>query len=68
MNNQNQNKWKMPRGELKEQSIELTDGMFLSLRQEENRLRRDELEKHNGAHSRHCAPTSLGQKQGGWYG
>ena len=68
MENPNQHEWEPSIERLREKWTEFTDGIFLSIREEEMRLRREELEKCNDAHSQRCAPLRLVQKQGGWNG
>ena len=54
-----------PIDKLKEKWAEFTDGLFLAIRDEEMRIRREELQKHTGAHSQHSAPAKSAQKRGG---
>jgi hypothetical protein len=50
---------------LKEKWTESADGLSLAIRQEEMRIRREELEKYAGTHSQHSAPLKPAQKRGG---
>ena len=54
-----------PIEKLKEKWAEFTDGLFVAIRQEEMRIRREELQKHTGAHSQHSAPARSASKRGG---
>jgi hypothetical protein len=57
--------WNQPIEKLKEKWAESTGALFLAIREEEMRIRREELEKYIGAHSQHSAPPKSGQKRGG---
>jgi hypothetical protein len=65
MQTSNYGKWEQSIEKPKDKWSEFTDGMFLAIREEELRIRREELEKHNGAHSQHCAPPDPAQRRGG---
>jgi len=54
-----------PVEKLKEKWAEFTDGLFLAIRQEEMRIRREELQEDTGAHSQHSAPMKSSLKHGG---
>ncbi len=68
MENANHSGWEQSIERLKEKWTEFTDGMFLAIREEEARIRREELEKFDDAHSRHCAPLNVAHRRGGWDG
>lgn len=54
-----------PIEKLKEKWAEFTDGLFLAIRKEEMRIRREELQKHTASHSHHSAPARSALKRGG---
>jgi len=68
MENANHSGWAQSIERLKEKWTEFTDGMFLAIREEEARIRREELEKSDDTHSRHCAPLNVAHPRGGWDG
>jgi hypothetical protein len=68
MEHENHDKWEQSLETVKEKWTEFTDGIFLAIREEELRIRREELERHDDARSQHCAPLNLPHTQGGWNG
>lgn len=65
---ENYNDWNQPIEKLKEKWAESTDGLSLAIREEEMRIRRDDLQKHMGAHSQHSAPLKSEERRGGQNG
>lgn len=59
------NDWNQPIEKLKEKWAESTGALSLAIREEEMRIRREELEKHIGAHSQHSAPLKPARERGG---
>jgi hypothetical protein len=60
--------WVQPIEELKEKRSQFTEVMSLAIREEAMRIRREEVEKHDRAHSLHSAPLTPDQRQEGWDG
>ena len=68
MENADDSGWEQSIEKLKERCTEFTERMFLAIKEEEARICREELEKSDDAHSRHCAPLNIKQRRGGWDG
>jgi hypothetical protein len=68
MENPIHGEWEQSIEKLKEKWTEFTNGMFLAIRKEEARIRREELEKFDDSRSRHCAPPNPSHSRGGWNG
>jgi hypothetical protein len=60
--------WDQPIEKLREKWAEFTDGLFLSIREEEMRIRRDVLRTDLGPHSHHSAPLKSEHRRGGQNG
>jgi hypothetical protein len=50
--------WDQAIEEVKEKRSQFTDGMSPAIREETMRIRREEVEKYDRAHSRHSAPRT----------
>ena len=68
MDNENRGEWDQSIEKVREKWTEFTDGIFLAIREEEARIRREELDKYDDAHSQNCAPPSPSHTRGGWNG
>lgn len=66
MEHQNHGEWEQSIEKLKETWSRFTEGMFLAIREEELRIRREEVEKHDGTRSRHCAAPAPEHSRGEW--
>jgi hypothetical protein len=62
--NQSSGSWDQPIEKLREKWAEFTNGLFVSIREEEMRIRRDDLRKDIGPHSHHSAPLKSEQRRG----
>jgi hypothetical protein len=56
--------WDQPIEDLREKWAEFTDGLFLAIREEEMRIRRDDLRKDIEPYSQHSAPLKSEQRGG----
>jgi hypothetical protein len=65
---ENYNDRNQPIEKIKEKSADFRDGLSLAIREEKMRIRRDDLQKHMGAHSQHSAPLKSEQRRGGQNG
>jgi hypothetical protein len=65
---QSSGSWDQPIEKLREKWAEFTDGLFLAIREEEMRIRRDDLRKDIGSYSQDSAPLKSEQRRGGRHG
>jgi hypothetical protein len=68
MKNRKHGEWDQPIEDLKEKRSQFTDGTSPAIREETMRIRREDVEKYDGAHSRHSAPLAPEQRRGEWDG